>query len=554
MKRLNVVCAVLVEISLLGAVLLAGLALFSGLETRHLTVTQTIDASHARLSGDTRGLAVGQRIPLYRFNPDWKLPIGEAKIDSISAAGAEVSVDPDTMRWPLGRHGALVRGEDNEWTAAVGSDMGFHEGDTLHIFRGRQLLGRADIVEVSKEVSRVEVSGNIANAEGLLVSEYRFATQGAWQPRWALALEGIGIALFLCMYAAWYALQRRSPLIAFGAILSRVRIPRVFFWAIGAIAIVPFSWFMTKMPLYLLAYIVEWISGRRGDAIHLRNVADVVFPYFFVLALLICFGFLLWRKSSPILAFWRFLSYKRPSTMETVRPLRGMLLWALHLTIVYVFGLTLINFLIGDIAAARAIGPHPGSIQELADFWKYVIWALTVVGVLFGYGYSVVSILWGRFIRNLDFTLVGWLTNGFCYPFLGVVIWQMAPSFTGPDPIFIGGPLALFALVLGSLLNLLYMLSIWNLGTMFDLMTDKGVRTSLFYSAIRHPNYTLEATMFFVTELVGLSTVLAWLGISVYFFLYWIRSEREDNFMWYSNPAYSEYQKATPYKFIPGIY
>ena len=60
--------------------------------------------------------------------------------------------------------------------------------------------------------------------------------------------------------------------------------------------------------------------------------------------------------------------------------------------------------------------------------------------------------------------------------------------------------------------------------------------------------------MFLVTELVGLSSGMAWLGISVYFFLYWIRSEREDNFMWYSNPEYTEYQKVTPYKFIPGIY
>ena len=555
MKRLNTLCAILVEGAMFAVVVLVALSLFSAFHTRHLTVVQTIDSEHALLTGDTAGVRVGEHIPLYRFNPDWKLPIGEATVVRTTPSGVEVSIDEGEMRWPLGRQGTLERAKNGEWIAQVGTLMGFKEADTLKVFRGRTLVGQATITSISKETATVELSGDIANTSGLAVSEYRFATQGAWQPRWALFFEGFLVALFLCAYALWYFFARRSPLKAFGDYVRTLPVsPSVFFWPIHIIAVVPFAWFMAKMPLYLLVYLVEFISSRLGDVIRLRSFADSIFPFVFVLLVVISYGFLLWRRTSPILALWRFLSYKRPSAIQKVSWKRGLVLWTLHLAIVYVFGWTLIRFLIGDIAAAQAIGPHPRSLQELADFWKYVIWALTVVGVLFGYGYSVVSILWGRFIRNLDFTITGWLTNGFCYPFLGVVIWQMVPSFTGLDPIISGSPLALFALILGSLLNLLYMLSIWNLGTMFDLMTDKGVRTSLFYSTIRHPNYTLEVLMFFVTELVGLSSGMAWLGISVYFFLYWIRSEREDNFMWYSNPKYSEYQKQTPYKFIPGIY
>ncbi|MBV9159931.1 MAG: DUF1295 domain-containing protein, partial [Candidatus Kaiserbacteria bacterium] len=132
--------------------------------------------------------------------------------------------------------------------------------------------------------------------------------------------------------------------------------------------------------------------------------------------------------------------------------------------------------------------------------------------------------------------------------------WQMIPGFTGVDPIITAGPAEYLMLIAGFLLNLFYMISIFNLGFLFDLMADKGVRSSGFYGVIRHPNYTLESMMFFVTELVGLTAGIQWLALSTYFFLYWIRSEREDNFMEYSNPEYSEYQKATPYKFIPGIY
>src|SRR3989344_2294906 len=427
------------------------------------------------------------------------------------------------MRWQLGRHGTVVR-EDDEWVVSIGSRLGFKKGDAVSVFRGRENLGLATITSVENDTSTLELPLGLKEASSLVVSEYRFATQAAWQSSSFSIVEGFIIVIFFAMYVSWYVYKRQSPLRALGEYLRGMRLPQaVRFWPVNIVAIVPFAWFMAKMPLYLGAHLIELLSGYAGETIRLEQLADTLFPYAFGVLLAVSYGFLLWKRRSPILAFWRILSYKKPSAVQKLSWKRGLVLWALHLIIVYVFGWTLISFLVGDIAAARAIGPNPGSLAELADFWKYVIWALTVVGVLFGYGYSVVSILWGRFIRNLDFTITGWLTNGFCYPFLGVVIWQMVPSFTGPDPIITSGPLALFALILGFVLNLLYMLSIWNLGTMFDLMADKGVRNSLFYSVIRHPNYTLESMMFFVTELVGLSSGLAWLGISVYFFLYWIR-------------------------------
>ena len=130
----------------------------------------------------------------------------------------------------------------------------------------------------------------------------------------------------------------------------------------------------------------------------------------------------------------------------------------------------------------------------------------------------------------------------------------MVPSFTGSSPIITDGPLNMLMLSLGLIFNVLYTLSIWNLGTMFDLMVDKGVRTSLFYNVIRHPNYMLEACMFFTIEMIGLTSGIEWAAILMFFFLYWIRSEREDNFMNYSNPDYEPYTRKTPHKFIPGVY
>jgi len=89
---------------------------------------------------------------------------------------------------------------------------------------------------------------------------------------------------------------------------------------------------------------------------------------------------------------------------------------------------------------------------------------------------------------------------------------------------------------------------------MFGVMTDKGVRESGFYSVVRHPSYTLEALMFLILELKGLSGLNQWLVASLFVFIYYLRSEREDNFMSNSNPAYLDYKAKTTFKFLPGLY
>ncbi len=128
------------------------------------------------------------------------------------------------------------------------------------------------------------------------------------------------------------------------------------------------------------------------------------------------------------------------------------------------------------------------------------------------------------------------------------------PSYFGNDPIFSGGFLSYANLILGFTLNLLYTLSIFNLGTMFGVMTDKGVRRTGFYAVVRHPSYTLEAMMFVVMEMKGLTSVVEWCSVMVFLVLYYCRSEREDHFMSLSNPEYLEYKKQVPWKFLPYIY
>ena len=556
MKWLNIFCSLALEIVFLLFFILVMFAPLHAAATRHFTVVQTIDSTHAVIAGDVHGLSAGSSLALYRFNHDWKSPIGNAHVERIGQGVAYITID-SAMAFPLGVSSPVVQEADGTIAIPFGSAAGIGTDQFFTIFRDRTNVGVARIEKVEADRSFISISATIGSLDGLIVSQFTFATQAAvYDDPLLSGIEYAAIVLVLAAYALLYVRFRRSPFILIGERVRALSVPRTpLRWIVHVLAGVPFVWFMAKMPLYLGAYLFSYMYLHLfTKTVYLIPFADSVMPYMYGLMALLYYGYLLWKRRSPVIAFWHLISYKGRSSVKTVSFTRGLVMWTLHLIIVYFFASTLIGFFFADINAALVIGFPAPSIEASFEQWKYIIWALTVVGVLLGYGYSLVSILWGSYIRNLDFTVTGWLTNAFCYPLLGVVIWQMIPSFTGVDPIIVGGPLQSLMLILGLLLNILYMLSIWNLGILFDLMADKGVRTSGFYSVIRHPNYTLEVSMFFVTELIGLSAGIQWLAIGMYFFLYWIRSEREDNFMGYSNPAYEPYRAATPYKFIPGIY
>jgi protein-S-isoprenylcysteine O-methyltransferase Ste14 len=299
------------------------------------------------------------------------------------------------------------------------------------------------------------------------------------------------------------------------------------------------------------------------------------------------------RKKSPILVFWDWVGFRSKEKAFVNSHFRDIINWFLHLVIAYAFGRTLLIFLRNNLNFILSLAwpdpdvfitgsldlLYPGRIIELIKssfsvvvyvvthpphfksleifFWvlRYLLFSLTIVGCIIGYGHSILGYLWGKKIRNLDFTIMGWLVNAICYtPLLGNVIWQMVPSYAGPDPIITDGPLYIFLMIVDFLLNLLYTLSIWNLGKMFGVMTDKGVRTNGFYSVVRHPSYTLEGLMFMTLMMNGFSTLTQWFAASMGIFIYYVRSERDDNFMSNSNPQYLSYKEKTPFKFLPGIY
>ncbi|MBV9159862.1 MAG: hypothetical protein JO019_04670, partial [Candidatus Kaiserbacteria bacterium] len=421
----NRACAIAFEVSFLLFLLLAVIAPFHAAATKHLTVVQTVDATHALIEGDVSHLSVGQRIALYRFNHDWKTPIGEAQVTHIGAGAAEIEYDASHASWPIGHHALVSEDAGSNAFVSLGSDNGITQGEYLNLYRDRKNVGQAQVIALSPTRAEIRLPVGIGSTEGLVASEFTFATQAAVYD--APTLSAIELFLTLMLFGAYiyyYVRLGSSPIVALGERLRRIALPqRAIFWGVNVLIAIPFAWFMSKMPLYLGAYVISYIQTHLFSAYsYLYPAADRIYLYLFAIELAAYLAYLIWQKRSPVIAFWRFISYKGKSKAKTDSLTRGILLWALHLIIVYAFASTLWGFLRGDINATLSFGFPAPSLEAFFEQMKFAIWALTVVGVLIGYGYSVVSVLWGSYIRNLDFTVTGWLTNGFCYPLFGVVI------------------------------------------------------------------------------------------------------------------------------------
>jgi protein-S-isoprenylcysteine O-methyltransferase Ste14 len=411
----------------------------------------------------------------------------------------------------------------------------------------------------------------------------------------------------ILVYAGGYWRYRRSPLRVFGE-HCRPRLARLFAgsaWrTIGiALTLAPFIWFvgglLPGLPVQVVEKLADHVPSLHTQVPALHTFTSKAWPWvndrLWVMYLgigLVCLAFW-WRKGrSPALAFWNALAWRPQFYSRFPSFARNLTIWCLHLLIAAAFGATLLRFLQGNLEAMVATGwstshfvfvgslkslhlasllawakscaalllyitthaPHPASVGDAFETIKSGLWALTVVGCIVGYAHSVLSPLWGKRIRNLDFTALGWITNALCYPLLGMAAWRLVPSVSGSDPILTAGPLFHIVQWLALACNLFYTLSIWNLGTMFGVMTDKGVRATGYYATVRHPSYTLEVCMFILLGLAGFTGFAQWVGIAMFPILYWLRSEREDVFMARSNPDYLTYRSATPYKFVPGFY
>ncbi len=564
------------------------LALMLGLLAVVLTPlhrASTHSADVVRVEGDTieaagapTGLQVGDRLPVYRFHSGWTRPIGAAEVTELREDGFS-AVARGTYEWPLGMQGRVDASDGGRVELNIGSEQGVAERATLHVFEARHKVGALRVGQATADSAVARRTRGSAPA-GATVSGYTVANQLSWFHAPGVAALEWGALLTVLSLWAWgifsptpgrALLTLREGLIAgwrrggaplrilVHAALGVVLVPLVVQLTWGALVHVGRELFDLQ-PL-----LKPWTDSaqRVGYAVLGTAWAAVLFK----------------TTRSPAVAAWRAATF-RPRVEHWPPWLRGGVIWALHLAVAYAFASTLTGFLAGNVnGILTSAWDAPGLVRTARDLptglghmlthapsvssWdeafaiaRLALWSATISGCLVGYGHTVVSILWKRVpVRNIDFTPVAWIVNAMCYgPLLGGVVYRMhgAPPVV-VDPSLTAGPAWALQLVAELLLNLLYTLSIWNLGTRFGVMVDKGVQTRGFYSFVRHPSYTLEALMFVTLGLTGYATPMHYAIALVWPVKYFLRSERDDQFMGASNPDYVAYREKVRWRYIPNL-
>lgn len=557
---LDRLCRQLFALALIVGVLVAALTPLHARATRSWWVIGADGDTVLLDVRDPGSVEPGDVVPLYRFHGGYTRPIGEAVVVGPVDGGLAARVA--SIRFPLGVQGRVAADlGDRVELVAPGAKV----GQRLYAYERGRLVADLAVEEAGPDGVRAMVKRHgRADLAGAAVSEFTVPTRAVpFDAPWLAWLEGGLLALVVAVWGlSWVHPGPGRAWAAFGGALRG---------ALAAIGEVPAARVvfhgLLGFPAVWIGGQVLWFSGtwivhqawRWAWAYDLAPkptfgpFPDGALPLVWAAVAAAYAGFLVRRGTSPLLALWDALAW-RP-VLPRVRG-RSVALWALHLLIAYAFARTLGGFLQGNVRAGLAILEQDLDPQGVFELLRYALWSLTICGCLFGYGHTVLSILWTRPIRELDFSVGGWVTTAACYgPLLGAVVEHVGGGARiGPDPVITGGPL--YGAVLGTelLLNALYTASIWNLGRYFGVMTDKGVRTTGFYAAVRHPSYTLESLMFLAIGLPWATTSAQWAVGVTFLVKYWLRSEREDHFMGAADPDYGPYREKVPWKFVPGLY
>ncbi len=520
--------------------------------------------------GTQHGLQPRERLVLFK---DWE------RVGELVVVMPAVDGNPTLTR--LGRHHAgklapVLTGPRDNVAGLVASE--FTVPTTVVLFSRSPWLIAFEIAAFAV-VLALELFLFFRRGHGLLAALGRSARR-AVQGLGSLPRRGLGLAFALAASAALYAFVG------------------------GAVVALP-GWLAGKLG-DVAAWLAWWGPGLEplarataSGASGLRQLGQLIPPSLrLVLPGALLLAHLAWLgRGGPHLplALWHALRYE-PRWIERriTRNAKAQLalVWVLHLAVLWAFAYTLVGFLSADfnraiefmcpaddqlrlvdatlarpVSMARWVratlhnvgvllgtGVAPLTFDQWLSVLRYLVWGVTVVGCLIGYVHSFVHALHLTTIRNVDFTLLGWFTNAICYgPLLAGLLWAVVPWLYGPVPTVAAGPLHAVLGVTELTLNVIYAASIFNMGTKFGVMVDKGLVDHGFYSVIRHPSYTLEGPMLFLVAAKTLGPGLMWVGALMPLLQYWLRSEREEVFLAASNPDFGAYQARVPYKFIRGL-
>jgi len=440
-----------------------------------------------------------QKLPVFRSHSDTHNKIGSAVIREIQHLKDQekvfLEIDKKNTADLIGHQGQIKNVvSDGVVSVSLGETTRFKNGDKLNLFRNREYVGQLQIEEVLSTNLIAKITGFVP---GVQVDDIHLTVNENRFVSFIAVFDDDGISTW-----EW---------VAIGSVLG---------W-----------WFFV-----ILADQVFFIWLKPLARLLKRS------PFSFV--------------PKRIRAFFAY--DPNGGIYSKIRMNRKLLIWDLNLVIVFAFANILITFFYHNVKSIVSLSSGGMEFLSSEDFFgiaRLSLYSISITGCMLGYGYSLVGPLWNKHIRNVDFTILGWVTNAICYPLLGFILVKIVPSHVGAEPTITAGPWYYLIFNAELLLNFLYTASVLNMGKKFGVMVDKGLVQSGFFSFVRHPSYTLETIMFLCICFTGFVKPVYWFGAFLSIVLiYYFRSEREDHFMSISNSDYAKYKEDVPYKYIPGVY
>ena len=534
-------------------------------------------------------------LPLYRYFERSQTEIGSVKVIDKKDGYITCRILSDTLLYKLGRQGKIISYDKKNVIVDIPLTPKFNPKNKLCVFKDSKNIGQLEVISTEKNKLKCHIIYmNTAdmNYEGLVVSEYIIQTNiSVFSNNIFVVFLEIFIFLFITLMEIILSHYFQSSLIAYTGtkIIDTYKnlnnkSKKILKNSSIIIFSLPFCYFSALFTFHIISRLM---GTSHVDLLMAQIFSGVLLIWYFYIFIS--------RQKFPPLYLWESLSYRpgRIINRMTSNPfVSKSVIWFLHLFVAYAFAFALIGFLSGNInniidyvapnnininlIYANLLKPESVlkwivstymniklistsglahlTLDQNVYIFHLVLWSMTIIGCLVGYIHSVVKILHFTSIKNIDFTILGWLTNAICYgPLMGWTLWSVIPGAYGWQPVIAGGPLYYIMLLLGLFFNIVYTASIWNMFTKFGVMVDKGLVDKGFFSIMRHPNYTLESFMFGCICLKGLADFSNLIGVSFYFITYWLRSEREEVFMAASNADYKEYKNRVKYKYIPGL-
>ncbi len=216
----------------------------------------------------------------------------------------------------------------------------------------------------------------------------------------------------------------------------------------------------------------------------------------------------------------------------------------------------------GEIAFVKLFSLHrlDASNWTLVDwinkyiFGSFIHWMMTIVLVVYAFGYCVESDLLENNIKSVDNTVMGWAVTIICYAPIYPLVFYVIPMGAQDFAFFKNHEITAIVRIILLLIVAFKVWSIFVLGTKSSNLTNRGIVTKGPYRWVRHPHYLSKVMVWWIGVIPSLIENY-WLigGMIFWTTIYVLRGLTEEQHL-KRDPEYVAYMNKVKWRFVPGVF